>query len=277
MWVSFLIFLLKRLVSSQTTLPRLKLSKNGYSNTLGRRCSRYFSNRTLKKFGQQTRQNWLRIGWALGLRSCHKRSWRSCAQWTRKSWWMQTSGGDPMRTSTFQNTEESGMCGSRWRESSRTNGSGTITRWTDSLRVQSYFVLQVTGVNHKKKTVEVKRKGEETGRVELSYDILLNTSPIDQLINHTQLTAPLDIMRSKVFVVGVGLRKPMTPFLETITWLYMPDLAVPFFRVTVLSRYGEVTPDGEKYWSLMCECAVPIDDPASWCDGWMTEILFFFR
>lgn len=82
----------------------------------------------------------------------------------------------------------------------------------------------------------------------------------------------------QVFIVGVGLRKPMTEFLEKFTWLYFPDPNVPFFRVTILSRYGEVspfflfqiviclfqvTPDSEKYWSVMCECARPIDDPVT--------------
>ncbi|KAK6017774.1 hypothetical protein OSTOST_16698 [Ostertagia ostertagi] len=55
----------------------------------------------------------------------------------------------------------------------------------------------------------------------------------------------------------------MTEFLEKFTWLYFPDPNVPFFRVTILSRYGEVTPDGSKFWSLMCECARPIDDPVT--------------
>uniref|UniRef100_A0A7I4YMY8 DUF2087 domain-containing protein n=1 Tax=Haemonchus contortus TaxID=6289 RepID=A0A7I4YMY8_HAECO len=55
--------------------------------------------------------------------------------------------------------------------------------------------------------------------------------------------------------------KSMTEFLEKFTWLYFNDPNAPFFRVTILSRYGEVTPDGNKYWSLMCECARSIDNP----------------
>lgn len=64
----------------------------------------------------------------------------------------------------------------------------------------------------------------------------------------------------QVCVIGVGLKQPMTSFLQQFTWLYFPDPPVPFFRVTIFSKYGEVTPDNNKFWSLMCECARPIDD-----------------
>lgn len=52
----------------------------------------------------------------------------------------------------------------------------------------------------------------------------------------------------------------MPEFCENFTWLYFPDCKVPFYRVTFLSRYGEVTPDNNKYWSVMCECARSSDD-----------------
>ncbi|KAJ1368549.1 hypothetical protein KIN20_029703 [Parelaphostrongylus tenuis] len=94
----------------------------------------------------------------------------------------------------------------------------------------------------------------------MDYDVLLNAAPIDLLIKETKLCPELIIERNKVFVIGVGLEKPMTIFLEKFTWLYFPDPNVPFFRITMLSRYGEVTPDNNKFWSLLCECARPIDD-----------------
>uniref|UniRef100_A0A914P914 Uncharacterized protein n=1 Tax=Panagrolaimus davidi TaxID=227884 RepID=A0A914P914_9BILA len=95
----------------------------------------------------------------------------------------------------------------------------------------------------------------------MDYDILINTAPIDKLINETKLCLPLNIVHNKVFIVGVGLELPMTEFCETITWLYFPDPAVPFYRISFHSRYGEVTPDNTKYWSVMCECAREADDP----------------
>ncbi|GMT24006.1 hypothetical protein PFISCL1PPCAC_15303 [Pristionchus fissidentatus] len=142
---------------------------------------------------------------------------------------------------------------------------GTGNVWTSMAAKlpQQWFKYNsnVLRVDHlEKKVVYSDKEGNEH---EEKYDALLSTSPIDLLIKETQLTTPLNIMYNKVFVVGVGLRKPMTPFLEPITWLYFPDKNVPFFRVTILSSYGEMTPHSDKYWSVMCECARPIDDTDS--------------
>ncbi|VDK70457.1 unnamed protein product, partial [Litomosoides sigmodontis] len=84
--------------------------------------------------------------------------------------------------------------------------------------------------------------------------------PIDQLIKRTKLCEELDLKYNKVFVVGIGLMKPMSCVAEQFTWLYFPENTVPFYRVTFLSRYGEMTPDSNKYWSVLCECAYAIDD-----------------
>ncbi|CAI4227173.1 unnamed protein product [Auanema sp. JU1783] len=121
------------------------------------------------------------------------------------------------------------------------------------------FNTKIVGVNPKEKTVNYIEKGSDEVKT-MEYDVLLNAAPIDILIKETKLCSELEVLHNKVFVVGIGLKKPMTEFLENFTWLYFPDKNVPFFRVTILSRYGEVTPDGDKYWSVMCECARPIDD-----------------
>lgn len=52
----------------------------------------------------------------------------------------------------------------------------------------------------------------------------------------------------------------MSHVAEQFTWLYFPENTVPFYRVTFLSRYGEMTPDNNKYWSVLCECAYAIND-----------------
>lgn len=69
----------------------------------------------------------------------------------------------------------------------------------------------------------------------------------------------------QVFIVGVGLKKPVNPCVEQFTWLYFPEKTVPFYRITFLSRYGEMTPDNNKYWSVLCECARPRDDEQVRC------------
>ncbi|VDN33693.1 unnamed protein product [Cylicostephanus goldi] len=122
--------------------------------------------------------------------------------------------------------------------------------------------MQVVGIDAEAKRVRYVNKTSNEVK-DLDYDILLNAAPIDLLVKETKICPEINVDHNKVFIVGVGLEKPMTEFVEKFTWLYFPDPNVPFFRVTILSRYGEVTPDSNKYWSVMCECARPIDDPVS--------------
>lgn len=122
------------------------------------------------------------------------------------------------------------------------------------------YKSNVTGVNVKDKKVTYVDT-EDNSEKTMDYDVLVNTSPIDQLVKETKICPELNIMHNKVFIIGVGLELPFTDFCKDFTWLYFPDPDVPFYRVTFLSRYGEVTPDNSKYWSVMCECARPCDDP----------------
>lgn len=123
--------------------------------------------------------------------------------------------------------------------------------------------------------------------MELSYSMLINTGPIDQLIKHTKLCPELDLKYNKVrvewvvesiivtferinwsivpvffqvFVIGIGLRKPMNHIAQRFTWLYFPEETVPFYRITFLSRYGEMTPNNDEYWSVLCECSRDSND-----------------
>jgi len=118
------------------------------------------------------------------------------------------------------------------------------------------------------------RVANETGfdvRV-AKYDALINTSPIDTLVRSTGICPELSIEHNQVFIVGVGLELPMPTFCEKFTWLYFPDPEVPFYRVTFLSRYGEMTPDNGKYWSVMCECARQPDDEVGGVGGWNSSM-----
>jgi len=99
--------------------------------------------------------------------------------------------------------------------------------------------------------------------MKVSYDALINSSPIDLFVRQTKICPELNLIHNKVFIVGVGLELPMPDDCKNFTWLYFPDPAVPFYRVTFFSRYGEVTPDNSKYWCVMCECARPDDDPVT--------------
>uniref|UniRef100_A0A183CMD7 Flavin-containing monooxygenase n=1 Tax=Globodera pallida TaxID=36090 RepID=A0A183CMD7_GLOPA len=95
--------------------------------------------------------------------------------------------------------------------------------------------------------------------IEEEEEAAIQHIPIDLSCGHKICATP-NLAHNKVFVIGVGLKLPMTEFCEKFTWLYFPDPDVPFYRVTFFSRYGEVTPDNSKFWSVMCECARPSDD-----------------
>jgi len=92
---------------------------------------------------------------------------------------------------------------------------------------------------------------------ETSYDILINTMPLDQLI--------LKIIPKKVFLirevnslkhtgllnVGVGIRKPCP---SKKCWIYFPEDNCCFYRTTYFSNYSpNNVPDPQRYYSLMCE------------------------
>ncbi|VDM37892.1 unnamed protein product [Toxocara canis] len=145
-------------------------------------------------------------------------------------------------------------------------GTGAVWKAMANKLPQKWFRFncKVTKVNAKEKRLTyVKKENGEERPIEIDYDVLINSSPIDLLIKNSNLCSPLSIEHSKVYIIGIGLEKPMTEFVKQFTWLYFPDPTIPFYRVTILSRYGEVTPDSSKYWSVMCECARNIDDKTS--------------
>ena len=91
------------------------------------------------------------------------------------------------------------------------------------------------------------------------YEILINTSPLDQLIAASgqggkQIEdAASSLRHSGSLIVGVGL-KGKCP--STKCWMYFPGKQFPFYRVTYFSNYSENNvPDSRKYWSLLCEVA----------------------
>ncbi|MBK8173814.1 MAG: NAD(P)-binding protein [Rhodospirillales bacterium] len=65
-------------------------------------------------------------------------------------------------------------------------------------------------------------------------------------------TCPLKHSRSHV--VGFGLRGETPAALRDKCWVYVPELNLPFFRVTVISNYSpNNVPDDGAHWSLLCE------------------------
>ncbi|KAL3099206.1 hypothetical protein niasHS_000814 [Heterodera schachtii] len=148
-------------------------------------------------------------------------------------------------------------------------GTGAVWKnMTEKLPSEWFkYNSKVLRVDHRQKCVhyvQLNANGQPTGPTKsLKYDALINSSPIDSFVADNKICEMPLLEHNKVFVIGVGLKLPMTEFCEKYTWLYFPDPDVPFYRVTFFSRYGEVTPDNTKYWSVLCECARPSDDTMS--------------
>jgi protoporphyrinogen oxidase len=84
-----------------------------------------------------------------------------------------------------------------------------------------------------------------------SYDVLLSTLPVDQLVL-SSVDAPIVVREATgglshngVYVVGVGVNRP-TPSQKC--WLYFPEDDAPFYRVTYLSNYSpHIAPDDDHF------------------------------
>jgi protoporphyrinogen oxidase len=92
----------------------------------------------------------------------------------------------------------------------------------------------------------------------LPFDTLVSTMPLDRLCALTDglgtgtRTAAAALVKSAVHVVGIGLAGALPPALARKCWMYFPDPASPYYRVTVFSNYSPAhAPAG--CWSLMAE------------------------
>jgi protoporphyrinogen oxidase len=90
------------------------------------------------------------------------------------------------------------------------------------------------------------------------YDILLNTMPVDLLVQSLSGDVPgavreqaSRLRHSGSHIVGIGLRQPSP---SKKCWMYFPEGNAPFYRVTYLSNYSpEVVPDASTHYSLLAE------------------------
>ena len=93
-----------------------------------------------------------------------------------------------------------------------------------------------------------------------TYDKLINTMPLDVLVNKLKHVDPAHkesvklLKHSTTHIIGVGLKGKPKPSLETKCWMYFPEDNCPFYRVTVFSNYSPYNvPDINTQWSLMAE------------------------
>ena len=96
------------------------------------------------------------------------------------------------------------------------------------------------------------------GRKE-SYDILINTSPLDSFVkklipaNEAIIDASKGLVHNGGLIVGLGFKRKES---SSKCWMYFPQSDSPFYRVTNFFRYSPYNvPNGDvdRYFSLMCE------------------------
>lgn len=90
-----------------------------------------------------------------------------------------------------------------------------------------------------------------------SYDVLINTTPLDLFVykmnptNNLIISAAKSLIHNGILSVGIGIRKP-TPCQKS--WIYFPEENCCFYRVTYFSNYSpNNVPNSKQYHSLICE------------------------
>jgi len=104
-------------------------------------------------------------------------------------------------------------------------------------------------------------RGERVG-----YDWLVWTGPLDELVGAGRVptsvgNALVQLKHTSVTVVGLGYEAPVS---DDRSWLYFPDPAVPFYRLTNFAKYSpENVPGGntDRYCSYMAEVSRPSAAP----------------
>lgn len=93
----------------------------------------------------------------------------------------------------------------------------------------------------------------------VSYDVLINTTPIDQFVGKCNYLpesvsrAAHRLVHNSGLIVGLGFAGEKT---DKRCWMYFPENNTPFYRVTNFHNYSpHNVPErkNEKYFSLMCE------------------------
>jgi len=98
-----------------------------------------------------------------------------------------------------------------------------------------------------------------TDGMEIEYQTLLSTIPLDVLVRLSDVAAGLtsalvDLRYSSTHLFGIGLHGRPPERLLGKCWLYFPEDNCPFYRVTHFSHYSpQNVPDARCFWSLMAE------------------------
>ncbi len=119
---------------------------------------------------------------------------------------------------------------------------GGIGRLVQGLRagVRNCAVNQtITSVNLRNKTLSTQTMGT------IHWDQMFSSIPLKSLCELTgdeELQAASALLsHSSTISFNIGLRGPLRPEFEDLHWLYVPDRAIPFYRVGFYSNIGKGT------------------------------------
>lgn len=88
----------------------------------------------------------------------------------------------------------------------------------------------------------------------LSYDNIISSMPLTELLPLVLWgRPPVPLLHSSAEVIGFGFDGPPPPALAEVSWVYHPDMSVPFHRATMLSNYSPAMA-GPGRWSILLEC-----------------------
>lgn len=99
----------------------------------------------------------------------------------------------------------------------------------------------------------------------VSYEHCVSTAPILTAMQWAGLDSGLfrnRLVASKVYAIGLGFRGRAPKTLGDKTWLYSPDVDVPWYRATMLSNYDQGNA-GSGRWSVLCEVSTSAYRPMS--------------
>tara|TARA_Y100000310_G_scaffold343767_1_gene452924 strand:+ start:644 stop:2032 length:1389 start_codon:yes stop_codon:yes gene_type:complete len=98
-----------------------------------------------------------------------------------------------------------------------------------------------------------------------TYDYLISTLPLDNLIGMSDLSIPTPNLKScGVHIFGIGLSGPLPEKHKGRCWAYFPESDCPFYRLTMLSNYSpNNVPSPGNQWSIMGEVSESKHKPVS--------------
>ena len=133
-------------------------------------------------------------------------------------------------------------------------GTGQIyERIADRFRDRIRFGHELVAVDPVRKTVRFANGSEA------SYDILINTTPLDRFVKRCHgipcevMVASENLVHNGGYIVGLGFAGTR---IDSKCWMYFPEGNSPFYRVTNFHNYSPNNVPGgqsDRYYSLMCE------------------------